>query len=231
MRASLLVAAFFLAAPVPPDVSFEQTTVTTAPGATPGPGIKSRVFVSGRRLRLEGASPNGPAFILQLDAGKAYRTDPERKVVFPVDLLQLRNRSQMDASAASDLMGSIAEGDVRTVALEGTRTIAGHSCQGYRLSAGSLRMEVCLAAGLPVGIDAFSDLVEWSGAGQAMAGILAELRKLRGFPLETRSRVSVNGQVHETVSTVTRIDVAPQPRTLFEPPAGWPIETGAPAAP
>jgi len=228
---SLLVTGLLLAAPTATDVSFEQTTVTSAPGQAPGPGIKSRVFVSGRRLRLEGATPNGPAFILQLDLGKAWRLDPERKLVFPVDLLQLRNRSQMDASAASDLMGSIAEGDVRTVPLDTPRTIAGHACSGYRLSAGALRMDVYLATGLPVGIDAFSDLVEWSGAGQALGGILAELKKLRGFPLETRTRVTVNGEVHETVSTVTRIELQPQPKALFEPPAGWRIETGAPQAP
>ena len=91
-------------------------------------------------------------------------------------------------------------------------------------------MEVYLAR-LPVGIDAFADLVEWTGAGQALAGVMAELRKLSGFPLETRSRVEVSGLVHETVSTVTKVEVGPQPASLFEPPPGFRIETGAPAAP
>jgi hypothetical protein len=228
-----LALAFVLAASRPPaEVYFEQTTLTTREGApAAGPGIRSRVWVKGRRLRLEGAAEGGPAFLLQLDAGQAFRLDPERKVAIPVDIAQLRNRAQMDASAASDLMGGAEEGDVRVVPLKGERTIAGWACRGYRLSAGPMRMDAYLASGLPIGIDAFSDLVEWTGAGQALGGIMAALRKLPGFPLETKTRVEVSGTAHETVSTVTRIDIGPQPAALFEPPAGYRIEKGAAPAP
>jgi hypothetical protein len=82
-----------------------------------------------------------------------------------------------------------------------------------------------------VGIDLFEGLVEWSGAGQAMAGFLAEIRRLGGFPLETRARVPVRGETLETVSTITRVLLAPQPPALFEPPAGWRVEREPPGAP
>jgi hypothetical protein len=224
-----LAVAFVLAASRPPaEVYFEQTTVTSREGAAaPGPGIRSRVWVKGRRLRLEGAGEGGPAFLLQLDLNQGYRLDPQHKVTIPVDLASLRNRAQMDASAASDLMGNAEEGDVRVVPLRAERTIAGYACKGYRLSAGPLRMDAYLASGLPIGIDAFSDLVEWTGAGQALGGIMAALRKLQGFPLETRTRVEVSGVAHETVSTVTRIEVGPQPAALFEPPADYQLDKGA----
>jgi hypothetical protein len=81
---------------------------------------------------------------------------------------------------------------------------------------------------VPVGIEAFSDLVEWSGAGQVMAGFLAEIRKLPGFPLESRARVSVRGQTLETVSTITKVLIGPLPRSLFEPPAGYTVESEGP---
>ena len=54
-----------------------------------------------------------------------------------------------------------------------------------------------------------------------MGGVLAEIRKLQGFPMQTRSRVTVLDRVHETVSTITKIVVGPQPRALFEVPAGY----------
>jgi hypothetical protein len=92
-------------------------------------------------------------------------------------------------------------------------------------------MDVYLARGVPLGLDAFADLVEWSGAGQAMAGFLAEMRRLQGFPLETRARVSVRGQTLDTVSTITKVVVAAQPRSLFAPPAGWPVEPEEPSSP
>lgn len=228
--AALLVGALAATAATP-DVYFEQTTLTRADGQPGGPGVSSRVWVSGRRLRLEGEAPGGPAFLLQLDVGQAFRLDPERKVAIQIDTARLRNRSQMDSSAASDLMGSAAEGDVRTVALAAPRTIAGYRCRGYRLSAESLTLDVYMASEVPVGIDAFADLVEWSGASQAMAGFLSEMRKLRGFPLETRARVSVRGQTLETLSTITKVLIGPHPRALFEPPVGWRVEREAPPQP
>jgi len=67
----------------------------------------------------------------------------------------------------------------------------------------------------------FADFLEWSGAGQALSGLVAAVRALPGFPLETRMRVSVLGEVQETVSTVTAIRVAAPPASLFDVPAGW----------
>ena len=161
--ATLVVAGSLAATSAPaatPDVYFEQTTLTRTDGQAGGPGVSSRVWVSGRRLRLEGEAPGGPAFLLQLDVGQAYRLDPERKVAIQIDVARLRNRSQMDSSAASDLMGNTAEGDVRTTPLAAARTIAGYRCRGYRLHAESLTLDVYMASEVPVGIDAFADLVE-----------------------------------------------------------------------
>jgi hypothetical protein len=223
------IAALLLATlAAPPDVYFEQTTVTRTDGQAAGPGVSSRVWVKGRRLRLEGETPRGPAFLLQLDAGQAYRLDPERQVAVRIDMTRLRSRSQMDSSAASDLMGNAAEGDVRTVPLALPRTIAGYTCRGFRLTGESLTLDVYVAREVPVGLDAFEGLVEWSGAGEAMAGFLAEMRKLPGFPLESRARVLVRGQTLETVSTITKVLVGPQPSALFDPPAGWRVEVEAP---
>jgi Domain of unknown function (DUF4412) len=226
-----IVASLLAVAAQSPDVYFEQTTLTRTEGQASGPGVSSRVWVSGRRLRLEGEAARGPAFILQLDLGQAYRLDPERQVAVQIDVARLRNRSQMDSSAASDLMGNAAEGDVRTAPLATPRTIAGYRCRGFRLTGESLTLDVYVAREVPVSLDAFEDLVEWSGAGQAMAGFLAEMRKLPGFPLESRARVSVRGQTLETVSTITKVLVGPNPRALFEPPAGWRVEREAPPQP
>ena len=131
----------------------------------------------------------------------------------------------------ADLMGVSEEGTARVAEL-GERTIAGHACEGYRIAAGSTVMEVYVAPDIPVGVEAFADFLEWSGAGNSMAAILTELRKLRGFPMETRSRVTVLDQVHETVSTVGRVRVGPHPAGLFEPPAGYEVrKESVPPAP
>ena len=70
----------------------------------------------------------------------------------------------------------------------------------------------------------FADFLEWSGAAQALPGLVAAIRELPGFPLETRTRVSVLGQSQETVSTVTKIRVGPQAAELFDVPLGYRLE-------
>ncbi|MFI5183707.1 MAG: DUF4412 domain-containing protein [Vicinamibacteria bacterium] len=222
--------AFSLLLPAGPvqGLYFEQTTVTYEAGRPTGPGVASRVWCSGKRMRLEaGDEKGGPAFILRLDPAAAYRLEPFRKRAVIVDVARLRTQSQMDLSMAGDLMGAGAddEAGARTRPLTTSRIIAGLPCEGFRITAGSTVMDLYVTRSLPVGVEAFAEFLEWSGASQALGGLLEEVRKLPGFPLETRSRVTVLGEVHETRATVTRVEAGPQPAALFEPPAGYQIVT------
>ena len=107
-------------------------------------------------------------------------------------------------------------------------TIAGHACRGFRLKSRTATVETWVAADLKAGAQVFADFLEWSGASQALPGLVAAIRELPGFPLETRARLSVMGESQETLSTITRIRVGPQPASLFEVPAGWRLEAEKP---
>jgi len=96
-----------------------------------------------------------------------------------------------------------------------------HPCRGFRLRGRQTSVDVWVAEDVPAGPGVFADFLEWSGAAQALSGLVAAVRELPGFPLETRTRVSVLGETQETVATVTKVQVGPQPAALFEVPAGW----------
>jgi hypothetical protein len=210
----------------PAGLYFEQTTVVVPKDAAAGVGVKSRVWHAAQRMRLEaGDAPGGPALVLRLDEGRALRLDPEARVAYEIDPLALRARSHQDASVAGSLIG--AEDVLRTTALPGKRTIAGHACSGFRLRSRAASVELWVAADLPRA-SVFADFLDWSGAAQALPGLVAAIRELPGFPLETRTRVSVLGESQETVSTVTKIRLGPQPSELFDVPAGWRLEPFAP---
>lgn len=201
---------------------FEQTTRVVPADGSVGAGVRSRVWHAPRRMRLEaGDVAGGPALVLRLDEGRALRLDPELRVAFEVDPAALRARSHEDASVAGSLIG--AEDAPRTTALAGRRTIAGHECAGFRLRSRSASVELWVAADLPPA-SVFADFLEWSGAAQAMPGLMSAIRELPGFPLETRTRLVVLGEAQETVSTVTRIRAGAQPASLFEVPPGWRLE-------
>jgi len=223
VTAHTLLVTLALAAP-PSDLVFEQTTVVYDRGRPVGPGVRSRVFFAGRCVRLEaGDASGGPALLLRLDLGRAWRLDPEQRLAVELNADRLRARSHTDASVASGLLGGGEDAGLRTTVLPGSRTIAGHACRGFRLSGPSTSIEVWVASDLGVGVEVFAEFLEWSGAAQSLGGLLGEIRRLPGFPLETRSRVSVLGEERETVSTVVTIRVGPQPRERFEVPPGWKV--------
>jgi hypothetical protein len=227
----VLVLALAAAPPSPPGLYFEQTTTIYADGHSLGPGVRTRVWHAGGCLRLEAQdAASGPAFVLCPGRDRAFRLDPERKVAVALDVERLRERSQAEAAVAAGLMGG-GEEAVRTTALEERRQIAGYACRGFRLDGPSVGMVVWVAEGLPVGVDAFADFLEWSGSARALGGLLTALRGLSGFPLETRTRVDVFGEIKETVSTVTLIRVGPQPSRLFEVPEGWEVVPDEPVSP
>jgi hypothetical protein len=227
--ATLLLLAVGAEAPasIPPGLYFEQTTQVVTQGAAGGTGVRSRVWHAPKRMRLEaGDAPGGEALVLRFDERRALRLDPDARVAVELDLASLRARSHQDASVAGSLMGG--EDELRTTELAGRRTIAGHACRGFRLRSRAASVELWVAEDLPAGAAVFADFLEWSGAAQALPGLVAAIRELPGFPLETRTRVSVLGETQETVSTVTRIRVGPQPAELFEVPAGWRVEAQKP---
>jgi hypothetical protein len=179
-------------------------------------------------MRMEaGDVAGGPALVLRLDKAQAYRIEPERKVAFEIDPARLRARAHMDASVAGDLMGGSEEGSARTTPLPSGKTVAGYACRGFRIKAPSLVMDVFVTDALPVTVESFADFLEWSGASQSLGGLLQEIRRLPGFPLETHTRVTVLGQVRETVSTVTKVKVGAHPPAVFEVPSGYRIEKEA----
>jgi hypothetical protein len=214
----------------PAEVYFEQTTLVRASGGRATPGVLSRVWYAGRRMRLEpGEARGAPALVLRLDRGKAYRIDPEREVTVELDLERMRARAQMDLALAGELMGG-ADGTVRTTELQVGKVVAGYACRGYRIAAGGVSMDLYVSKSVPLGVDAFADFLEWSGASRSLGGLLGEIRRLPGFPLQTRSQVEVMGEVQETLSTVTKVSLGPFAAGLFEPPPGYRLESEEPLA-
>lgn len=226
--AAALLAVLLASAATGGDVYFEQTTVVSAPGSPAGPGVASRVWYSGKRMRMEpGGAAAGPAFVLRLDTGQAWRLDPASKTALAIDVERLRSQAQMDMAMAGDIMGA-EEGAARTTPLRAGKTIAGYACRGYRIRSAATVMDVYVTDALPVGMEAFTDFLEWSGASQSLAGLLGELRRLPGFPLQTRSRVTVLGEEHETVSTVTKVKVGRLAPALFERPRDYRLQAEPP---
>jgi hypothetical protein len=165
--------------------------------------------------------------VLRLDDARAFRLDPASRTAQVLDVGRLRARAQGDIALAGDLMGAH-DARPRTQPLK-AMTVAGFACQGFRITAGPTTLEVFVSDALPVGMERFAALLEWTGADASLGPLVDALRALKGFPLETRSRVMVLGQPQETRTTVTRVVVGTLSPSLFEVPKGYAlVEEDAP---
>jgi hypothetical protein len=226
MIAALLAVFLAPAAPAakPASLSFDQVVVTSVDGK-PGPTQKSRVYWSGRKVRLESGDEFDPlVLLLDMARERAYRLDPVAKKARVLDVEALRARSHLGFSMAGDQLG--AGEDFRRTPLPNRREIAGFTCAGHVLRAGQTRIEVWSSERVPVEAEAFTELLEWTGAGEAMGGLLPELVR-QGFPLETRSRTVVDGHVYETRATITRVATGALPTALFDVPDAFAVEDEA----
>jgi hypothetical protein len=224
--AILLLYAALAAAAAPPrgDVSFEQKVTTTVDGHA-GQPVTSRVYWSGRRIRLESGDPFDPLILLvDLGRNRAYRLQTSTRKALVIDLDRLRSQAHLEFSTAGDQLGADVEDAFRTQALPGRRVIAGHACDGYQIRGGTTRMDVWTARRVPLDMDLFTEFLEWSGADQSLGGLLPEMRKLPGFPLETRTRVTAGAHVYETQATVTSLEIAPIAAALLEVPEDYAVE-------
>lgn len=209
-----------------PGVCYEQTTRSAVGASAPtGPAIRTRVCSLGRRMRLESAEDRGgPALVLRLDEGRAFRLEPARSTATTLDLERLRLQSHLDLGVAGETLGARGDGAVRTSRLPATKTVAGRLCQGYRITGPEVRLDLYVAdLGPGFGIDTFADFLEWSGASQSLSPLLDEMRRLPGFPLETQMRVKVNGALVVTIATVTRLELGPIDPGLFDIPKGYAV--------
>lgn len=227
---ALMLLAAAPAAP-PRSVFFEQTSSSTVDGK-PGDTLRSRVFWSGHKVRMESGDTFRPGvLLLDLETERALRLDPAAKTATVLDMSALRAQTNLGFSMAGDAVGGD-DDRFRTSELEGTRTIAGFTCQGHRIKGPNARIDVWTGAAVPVPMKMFEEFLSWSGAAQALGGLLPEIQKLRGFPLETRSRFTVSGHVYESVATITVLKVEPLAATLFEPPKDYrTVVTEAPDEP
>jgi hypothetical protein len=155
-----------------------------------------------------------------------FQLDAKTKAAVPIDMAALQTDTNLGFSMAGDTVDP--PGGLRSAPLPGRRTIAGHSCEGHRIRGQDVRLDVWVARSVPVSVDRFTELLEWSGAAQSLGGLLPEIRKLRGFPLETRSQLTRDGHVYVSTATITQIKTDALSPSLFEVPEGYRTAEPAP---
>ena len=159
----MLTAVLSLALAAPgPQMYYEQSVRITR-GGQPAGSTTSKVYWSGRRIRMESGDS---VLLLQLDTGQAFRLVPSQKLTVELDVERLRARAQLDLATAADALEAGQDSNVRSALSGPTRSVAGYVCQPHRVRTATASFEVCVSRTVPVGMEAFAEYLQWSGASE-----------------------------------------------------------------
>ena len=218
-----------LAAPAAPaaDVYFEQSTVVLEDGRPAGPGSRLRVsgIAPGRRMRLEpGNTVDGPALILRIDQGRGLPRRPRRQAC--------RSWSTWSACAPRAdgplCWPETSWGRVRTRACAPRRSARARPSPATSAAASGSAARppsstLYVATDLPIRVSRLrglpgvvrGDAIGWPASSRSCASC-------RGSRSETRSRVTVLGEVQEHALDRHAGQGRPRGTWAFEPAARLP---------
>ena len=143
-------------------------------------------------------------------------------------------RQRMEAA-----MGSMFAVDVQKLGT--SHKIAGYNCDDYTVKIGQYSStEECMSTDVKFPMQTWEMFKSWSDTMKGMAAAMGpmakgmgnmqeQLKKVRGFPLSSKTTVNVMGHSSSSSSEVTEIKNGPIPASAFDIPAGY-TKTDSPMA-
>jgi hypothetical protein len=183
-----------------------------------GPSEKTMtMYLKGDKFRVDsGSAPNGSYSLIDIKEKKMYmvETDKKQVLVMPADMMQ----------DAGKMMGAGAKSTVEKTGK--TKTINGYKCEEYMVKTTSPMMSVTGDMWVTQDIDT-SEFEKFKDfAGQDMTRMFGgeELAKIKGFAIQTNSKITMMGQNTEGSTEVVSISHDPVPASLFELPKDYEVK-------
>lgn len=214
------------------------TALQTQSGPRGAPSEPSRLTYARHRLRIEGP---GHVAILELDSGAVTYVDRATKSWARVtleELVQMRDAQLAKLAARIDelpdgvresfraQLKAQMEADQQVPRLRATGDVdevSGYACRVFRWTGPDGDGDVCIAAELPVDLEAFRADVEQLRARMEALGASRTVGAMdflrlgdRGFPIRTRQKIRLDDRTIDVTSTFS--DFRPAEDASLEPP-------------
>jgi len=206
----------------------------------------SQTFVAHGKMKVASADPNGTDMILDPATGEMTFMNHGVKEFYKINA-----KSMMEglSKPGMDQMRAMMEQTRVTVEpTDETREINGWNCRKYRVAKTGMmeiEQEIWATEDVDLDLDRYTDLMSLSGPdgllGDSEAGRAqrAEMEKIKGYPILTKSKMQLMGTNMESETEVRIIRKEPMAAGLFEVPTdykeremnmpGAPSAHGAPA--
>lgn len=237
----LLAALFTLPALAEEDGLYIETLNRSSglTGETPREEV-SKTYIAHGKMKVASAQPDGTDMILDPATGTMTFLNQAQKQYYQIDVKGMMEG--MSQPGMEQMRAMMEQTQIKVEDTGQTRKIGEWDCNLYKVTKTGMmeiQQEIWAAKGVDLDLDRFTNLMSMSGpdgllgdsaAAQAQR---AEMEKVKGYPILTKTRMQMMGSTMETESEVKVIRHEPMPTSLFEIPADYQIKemTAPPGGP
>jgi Domain of unknown function (DUF4412) len=224
-------------------VGAQDLTVTSKVSKGDGPSTTETSYYTNAKMRI--GEGNGREMIADFASGTMTTLDNAKKeysVITQADIDAMM--AQADARAKemeartqkmppemrekmAAMMGQFAA-SVEVKKGTGGRTIAGYPCQNWIVTMGQMMtMEHCVSSEIAIPPGTFEAMKRFTAsmaagpAAKSMIGMWDKFKEMKGFPLATKTTMSIMGRSDVSTKEVTDVKKGPVPASAFEVPADY----------
>lgn len=199
----------------------------------------SKTYLAHGKMKVASADPQGTDMILDPATGDMVFINHGAKQYYQINIARVKEG--MSQPGMEQMRAMVAETKISVQDTGETKKIGDWNCKKYQVAkTGMMQIEQEVWATEEVAFDVnrFTEMMSLSGPDGLLANSpegaaqKAEMAKIKGYPILTKTRMQMMGSAMETESEVKVIRQEAIPASLFDIPADYlPKEMGAPTPP
>ncbi len=188
----------------------------------------SKTYLAHGKMKVVSSDPNGTDMILDPATGNMTFINHGAKQYYQIDINRLKE--SMSQPGMEQMRSMIADTKINVQDTGETKRIGEWNCRKYLVTKTGMmgiEQEVWATEDVDFDVNHFTGMMSMSGPDGLLANSpegeaqQAEMAKIKGYPILTKSRMQMMGSTMETESEVKVIRKEAMPASLFEIPEGY----------
>lgn len=188
----------------------------------------SKTYLAHDRMKVVGTDPQGTDMILDPANGTMTFLNHAAKEYYQINVKDMM--AGMSQPGMEQMRAMMEETRISVTETGQTKKIGDWTCQEYKVTKTGMMgidQEICATEDVAVDVNRFTEMMSLSGPdgllgdSPAAAAQRAEMAKIKGYPILTKTRMQMMGTTMESESEVKVIRQEAMPLSLFEIPEGY----------
>jgi len=199
-------------------------------GETPTEEL-SKTYIAYGKMKVASSKSDGADMILDPTTGTMTFLNNAKKEYYQIDVKSMMEG--MSQPGMEQMRAMMEKTQIKVEDTGETRKIGDWDCTKYEVTKTGMmdiQQEIWAAKDVDIDLDRFNNLMSMSGPNgllgdsAAAKAQRAEMEKVKGYPILTKTRMQMMGSTMETESEVKVIRHEPMPASMFEIPDGYTLK-------